>query len=227
MSSGSLFIANTQFSIAANENQAQSLQQVHNASITITNPPTRDQILKKYIIINGTASVTGNSGIEKVEAYVNKLPFNGTGKYRLATPIAVGNWSRWSFPIKLNDTGSYIIKARVTDKAGEQNWADLTIDLPAHTYNKTVAFVEPTFTYAAYRNGSFYDFYEKYSFKDAWSANKTITSDLNLLKNRPIPHGPFPYFTHPQRLDIPYIDYFKVLLAACQRRCPVSDKSYR
>ena len=54
-------------------------------------------------------------------------------------------------------------------------------------------------------SGSFYDFYKKYSFKDAWYANKTISTDLNLLKNRPIPHGPFPYYAHPQRLDIPYI----------------------
>src|SRR5919109_3356224 len=39
-----------------------------------------------------------------------------------------------------------------------------------------VALIEPTFTYAAYRNGSFYNFYEKYSLTD--KTNKTITSDL-------------------------------------------------
>ena len=70
-------------------------------------------------------------------------------------------------------------------------------------------FVGPTFTYAAYQSGSFYDFYHKYSDQD--SANKTLTADLNQLTNRPIPHGPFPYFEHPQYLDIPYIDYSKIL----------------
>ena len=85
----------------------------------------------------------------------------------------------------------------------------MTIVLPSHIYAKKIGLVEPTFTYAAYRTGSFYDFYKKYSFKDAWYANKTITTDLNLLKNRPIPHGPFPYYGHPQRLDIPYIGLLK------------------
>ena len=66
---------------------------------------------------------------------------------------------------------------------------------PAYYYNKRIAFVEPTFTYAAYRSGAFYDFYKKYSLSDI--NNKTITTDLNLLKNRPIPHGPFPYYAHP------------------------------
>jgi len=144
----------------------------------------------------------------------------GTGKYRLATPVIEGNWSRWLFPVILNETGSYVVKARVTTNAGDQNWADLKIHLPARIYNKTVAFVEPTFTYAAYRSGSFYDFYQKYSFKDAWSANKTVTTDLNLLKNRPIPHGPFPYFTHPQILDVPYLDYFKLLLQHVKEDVP-------
>jgi hypothetical protein len=209
-----LFILNIQNFIAAKGNQA-------HVSITITNPPTQEQtVLNRSIVINGTASVNGGSGIQIVEAYVAKMPFNGTGEnrltseYRLTTPVADGNWSRWSLPIILNNTGSYLVRARVTDNAGDQNWAEMTIHLPAYIpariYNKTVAFVEPTFTYAAYRSGGFYDFYQKYSGKD--SANKTITTDLNLLKDRPIPHGPFPYFSHPQKLDVPYLDYFNLLL---------------
>ena len=64
--------------------------------------------------------------------------------------------------------------------------------------NKTIAFVENTFTYAAYRNGSFYDFYKKYiPITERPSTISTITTDLNLLKNRPIPHGPFAYYAHP------------------------------
>ncbi len=201
--------------IAATENQA------HNVSVTITNPPGHNQtVLTKSIIINGTATVNGGSGIQIVEAYVAKLPFNGSGDYRPTKPVAAGNWSKWSFPIFLNDSGSYLVKARVTSNAGDQNWADVTIDLPEHVYNKKVAFIEPTFTYAAYRTRAFYDFYDKYSFKDAWSANKTITTDLNLLRDRPIPHGPFPYYAHPTFSDIPYIHYFNVLLQHVQKYMP-------
>ena len=208
-----LFILNIQNVIAAKGNQA------HNVSITITYSPTQEQtVLNKSIVINGTASVNGGSGIQIVEAYVAKMPFKGTSEYRLTTPVADGNWSRWSLPIILNDTGSYLVRARVTDNAGDQNWADVTIYLPAHIYNKRVAFVEPTFTYAAYKSGGFYNFYQKYSGKD--SANKTITTDLNLLKNRPIPHGPFPYYSHPSYLDIPYIGYFNILLNHVRNKDP-------
>ena len=77
-----------------------------------------------------------------------------------------------------------------------------------------VALIEPTFTYAAYQNGSFYNFYTKYSHL-LWDDDRniaSITTDLDLLKDRPIPHGPFPYYIHPEYNDIPYIDYFNVLL---------------
>ena len=76
------------------------------------------------------------------------------------------------------------------------------------------ALIEPTFTYAAYQNGSFYNFYKKYSHL-LWDDDRNITSittDLDLLKDRPIPHGPFPFYLHPEYNDIPYIDYFNVLL---------------
>ena len=77
-----------------------------------------------------------------------------------------------------------------------------------------VGLIEPTFTYAAYQNGSFYNFYTKYSHL-LWDNDRNITSittDLNLLKDRPIPHGPFPYYRHPEYKDIPYVHYFNVLL---------------
>jgi glucose/arabinose dehydrogenase/plastocyanin len=89
--------------------------------------------------------------------------------------------------------------------------------------NKRIAFVENTFTYAAYRNGSFYDFYKKYiPIAREPSIVFNITSDLNLLKNRPIPHGPFPYYAHPrQPPDIPYIEYFKILLKHVKKNDPL------
>jgi hypothetical protein len=76
---------------------------------------------------------------------------------------------------------------------------------------KSIAFVDPTFTYAAYQNGSFYNFYQKYSPLQENQSNLTITTDTYLLKDRPIPHGPFPYYTHPSYKDIPYKDYFDIL----------------
>lgn len=81
-----------------------------------------------------------------------------------------------------------------------------------NVYDNKIAFVEPTFTYAAYQNGSFYNFYKLYS-PLLYDNNKTIiTTNLDLLKNRPIPHGPFPYYEHPSYFDIPYINYSNILL---------------
>ncbi len=77
--------------------------------------------------------------------------------------------------------------------------------------SKKIALIENTFTYAAYQNGSFYNFYELYSqkmFDRAYKGlNTTITDNLYLLKDKPIPHGPFPFYLHPEYNDIPYISY--------------------
>ncbi|MGC2428371.1 MAG: hypothetical protein WA421_15140, partial [Nitrososphaeraceae archaeon] len=55
-------------------------------------------------------------------------------------------------------------KSTITDNLGNQNqnWADIAFASSGYKYNKKIAFVEPTFTYAAYQSGSFYDFYKKY-----------------------------------------------------------------
>ena len=94
-----------------------------------------------------------------------------------------------------------------------------TISSLAYIHNKRIAFVEPTFTYSAYQSGSFYNFYQKHSLSD--KSNKTITIDLNLLKNRPIPHRPFQYYAYPtQKPDTPYIDYFNLLLQHVKKNSP-------
>jgi hypothetical protein len=51
-----------------------------------------------------------------------------------------------------------------------------------------IAFVEPTFTYAAYQNNSFYNFYTKYN--PITPVGASVTADLQLIKNVTIPHGP-------------------------------------
>ena len=206
--------------------------------ITITNPPTKNQIiLTNFITINGTTTTTttsplssssnsAGSGIKQVDVLVSKLPFsnitsNSGYYYKLAIPVTQGNWSRWSFPVFLQEPGSYLVRSRATDNTGNQSWSDVTINFPAYIYNKRIAFVEPTFTYAAYQNGSFYNFYAKYSpLLGKLSNESKITSDLNLLKNRPIPHGPFRYYAHPKTLDIPYIDYFKIIQQHVKKNSP-------
>ncbi|MDQ6863549.1 MAG: hypothetical protein M3044_06970 [Thermoproteota archaeon] len=175
-------------------------------SINISDPTDHHTILTNFIIINSTTFGAGG-GIQKSNT--------ADRHHEPSIPIRDANSSIWSFPIVLQETGSYAVKPRVTDYAGYHNWADVAIN---YVNNKRIAFVEPTFTYAAYRNGSFYNFYEKYSLSD--TTNKTITADLNLLKNRPIPHGPFPYYAHPTFLDIPYIDYFKILLQHVKNKDP-------
>ena len=52
-----------------------------------------------------------------------------------------------------------------------------------------LAFLNPTFTYAAYQNNSFYTFYTKYFPITGLRSN--ITTDLNLINNKKIPNAPF------------------------------------
>jgi hypothetical protein len=163
-------------------------------SITIANPQDNHTLLTNFIITNITASASG--GIKKSSI--------ADRNHGLVIPITHGNSPRWSFPVLL---------------------PQVTIN---HTYSKRIAFVEPTFTYAAYRNGSFYDFYTKYNrltnqppIPLKLPALSTIKSDLNLLQNRPIPHGPFLYYAYPtQPPEIPYINYFKILLQQVKSKDP-------
>jgi len=77
--------------------------------------------------------------------------------------------------------------------------------------SKRIALIKNVFTFAAYQNGSFYNFYDLYSpemFDRAYNGlNTTITDNLYLLKDKPIPQGPFPFYLHPEYNDIPYISY--------------------
>jgi hypothetical protein len=60
-----------------------------------------------------------------------------------------------------------------------------------------IALVEPTFTYAAYQNGSFYNFYVKYG--RVTPAGVDVTTDLQLLAEKPIPAGPFIHYKAPEK----------------------------
>jgi hypothetical protein len=174
-------------------------------SINTKNPQAKNYtVFTKSISVNDTASYSDSSIIRKMKPLLNNIPLGGT-TYKSAIPT----WS--SLQVFLRQAGPYLTKSTITDNASNQNWTDPTIHYPQYTYNKKVSFVEPTFTYAAYSNASFYNFYKKYHTILDDNINRTITTDINLLKNRPVPHGPFPYFAHAQRLSIPYRDYFNIL----------------
>jgi hypothetical protein len=147
-------------------------------SITITDPSYPPTIYTKIILVKGAAFDSG-SGVQKVEAFVHTFPFKGEFMSKSVTPISPGNWSEWSFALVINTTGSYRIVTAATDNAGNQNWAEQTINFPFLNETSRIAFVRPTFTEAAYGENGFYSFYDKYDNSTDVGAN--VTSDLNML----------------------------------------------
>jgi hypothetical protein len=159
--------------------------------ITITNPPYSPYSpvihTNETIVINGTAFDSG-SRIKKVEAFSHTFPFNDQFPYKLATPTTPGNWSKWSFPLIINTTGTYRILIKATDNAGNENWAEKLINIPfilgtneatsVEHSKPSIAIINPTFTNAAYREHGFYTFYYKYGYPP-FGIN--IRSDLDML----------------------------------------------
>jgi len=83
----------------------------------------------------------------------------------------------------------------------------------ASSASKKVALVLPSFTWAAYQNDSFYNFYGMYSYIQFANreVNITITNNTYLLKDRPIPDGPFIYYTDLELVPyIPYINFINL-----------------
>src|SRR5918994_1832001 len=79
--------------------------------------------------------------------------------------------------------------------------------------SKKVALVLPSFTWAAYQTGSFYDFYALYSYIQFANreANITITNNTDLLKDSLIPEGPFIYYLDVDKEPyVPYISYINL-----------------
>ena len=160
--------------------------------LTITNPPYPATLISPLsnttIIVNGTA-FDSETGIQKVEAFVDVYPFEINYPFQKATPVARGNWSKWSIPLNINNTGYNRILARVTDNAGNENWDEITINILRQTINMSspgqpkhrIAFVQPTFTETAYggnNNSAFYSFYYKHHLT---AAGINVTTDLHLL----------------------------------------------
>ena len=144
------------------------------------------------IVVNGTSSDNG-TGVQIVEVRVDK------NKYLTTAPKEPGNWSFWSVPIEINDTAPHRILARATDNSGNKNWEDITINsplamgtsppetVPVKDMKNRFAFVEPTFTNAAYSANHFYAFYNIYEHTTA--EGEKVTTDLDMLTAR-VPFDP-------------------------------------
>ena len=152
--------------------------------------PTVEIAYCSEIIVNpGTITIRGKSndqqsGISKVEGFSHTYPFNEQFPFVLANPASPGDWSEWSIPLEIFDTKTRVL-IRATDNSGNENWDDILIDinetrskLNAIGAEKSAAFVDPSFTSAAYNVDGFYSFYAKYR---NVTAGQNITSDLNYM----------------------------------------------
>ena len=145
-------------------------------NITSPNPCTYNSGSNE-VMVQGNAS-DQESEVEKVEVFAHTLPFNNQFPYELAEQVN-NNWSNWKIMLNVTDNEPFRISARVTDKAGNENWDDVNITtmteiLPVTNSTKIkVAFVHPSFTSTAYSPDSFYTFYDKYE-----SINETAEVDL-------------------------------------------------
>jgi hypothetical protein len=174
-------------------------------SISISNPKYSATIpslpANATVIVNGSAS-DSESGIQKVEAFIDTFPFGDTFPFKDVNPVSPGNWSKWSIPLNLNNTGYNRILAMATDNTGNENWAEITINILGQKATTTtiesseqqksrVAFVKPTFTDTAYvgNNGSaFYAFYPKYNMT---RAAVNVTTDLEMIRDvKVLPEAP-------------------------------------
>ena len=156
--------------------------------LAITNPTFNSTIPHKRILVEGTAFNPG-LGVKQVEVLSQTYPLdNNTFDYKLATPGAAGNWSTWTIPIIITSIGPHRILAMATDMAGNQNWAEVTVNVPFVTTPASslvedlpkhrVAFVQPSFTEGAYNVGGFYTFYPKY---DSVTLGSSVTTNLRNL----------------------------------------------
>jgi len=106
-------------------------QDIHKVqlSVNIIDPAPKSTITSNVILVNGTASDSA-SRIQKVEVLANPYPFAGVFNYKLANPISEGNWSKWSISIPVSTVGIYRILAHVSDSDQNENWTELSINVP-------------------------------------------------------------------------------------------------
>jgi len=166
--------------------------------INITNPTYTPTITTGKIILEGTARDSGNT-VRNVSAATFLFPFSShlpKNLASLAVPRTPNNWSQWSFPLVINNTGTYLVVIEATDNAGNRNYAHAILNVPLYKKNDMnisalstsrlqnmpkIAFVRSTFTEAAYGKHGFYDFYSKNRYLPY---GKNLTSDFDMLTVR-------------------------------------------
>ena len=96
--------------------------------VTITNPESPNVITNHIgkFTIKGTAF--DENGVGRVEVFVHTLPLNEDFNFELATPVAPGDWTRWSIEITIPDDQAYRILVRATDNNGNPNWVETMIN---------------------------------------------------------------------------------------------------
>lgn len=146
------------------------------------------------VMASGIAASNELAVISKVEAFSHTYPFDGEYPFELATPSAGGDWSSWSIPVQIYQNATRIL-VRVTDNAGMENWDEVIInpaegrkllEIQNHDPDRSIAFVEPSFTEAAYGVGGFYEFYAKHQ---GVRFDEVVTTDLDLMVSE-IPSRP-------------------------------------
>ncbi|HEY7111018.1 MAG TPA: N,N-dimethylformamidase beta subunit family domain-containing protein [Nitrososphaeraceae archaeon] len=155
--------------------------------VAIRYPVSNSTLPFKDITVQGTA-IDEESSISKVEVFEHTFPFNNQFPYKLAIPSMDGDWKTWQYRFNLTQPGLHRISARVTDEAGNQNWAESLFEVTfenstdsisnASSTSKRLAIVNPVFTDGAYNVGGFYEFYPKY---DNVSSGFRVKTDLDLL----------------------------------------------
>jgi hypothetical protein len=89
-----------------------------------------------------------------------------------------------------------------------------------------VAFVKPSFTYAAYQIDGFYTFYDKYSDVDEPDEGTNVTTDLNMLTVE-VPDETYTYWREPS--DPPKVPgqhgYYKILKGLVEQRSSSSSQN--
>jgi hypothetical protein len=118
-------------------------QDIHKAqlSVNILDPAPKSTITSNVILVDGTASDSA-SRIQKVEVLANPYPFSGVFNYKLANPISGSNWSKWSISMPVSTVGIYRILAHVSDNDGNENWTELSINVPFFSESTGQAGVE-------------------------------------------------------------------------------------
>ncbi len=154
------------------------------AMVKITNPASCSNSIMSpgIVVVRGVAS-DDLSGVEKVEGFSHTYPFNDDYDFVMTTP-AQADWSSWSIPVEIHETATRIL-VRVTDNAGNENWDEVIVDIQemkqkhdSRDSRRAVAFVEPSFTAAAYNLDGFYEFYDKYEDIDF---GEDVIDDLHLM----------------------------------------------